>query len=120
MVIHNVDSNSLWAEALKDNTSGKLILSHAWALECMQKAGNVPKHQILDNQALTAYKKAISNSDMTYELVLPDNHQHNMAEKTIQTFKDHFISILSGYAPTFLLHLWCQLLLQVERQLLLL
>jgi hypothetical protein len=29
MVIHNVDSNSLWAEALKDNTGSKLILACA-------------------------------------------------------------------------------------------
>ncbi len=35
MVIHDVDSNSLWAEALKDNTGGKLILGHAQALEQM-------------------------------------------------------------------------------------
>ncbi len=67
-----------------------------------------------------AYKKAISNSDMTYELVPPDDHRCNMAEKAIQTFKDQFVGILSGCAPTFFLHLWCQLLPQVERQLLLL
>ena len=33
MVIHNVDSNSSWAEALKDNTGDKLILARARALE---------------------------------------------------------------------------------------
>jgi hypothetical protein len=43
-----------------------------------------------------------------------------MAEKAIQTFKDHFVGVLSGCAPTFPLHLWCQLLPQVEQQLLLL
>jgi hypothetical protein len=120
MVIHDVDSNSLWAEALKDNTGGKLILARARALEQMQKAGIVPKHQILDNQASVAYKKAIGNSDMTYKLVPPDNHRRNMAEKAIQTFKDHFVDVLSGCAPTFPMHLWCQLLPQVEWQLLLL
>jgi hypothetical protein len=41
MVIHNVDSNSSWAETLKDNTGGKLILAQAQALEQMQKAGIV-------------------------------------------------------------------------------
>jgi hypothetical protein len=66
------------------------------------------------------YKKTIGDSDMTYELVPPDNHQHNMAKKSIQTFKDHFVGILSGCVPTFPLHLWCQLLPQVEQQLLLL
>jgi hypothetical protein len=35
MVIHNVDSNSFWAEALKDNIGSKLILGHAQALEQM-------------------------------------------------------------------------------------
>ncbi len=44
MVIHNVDSNSSWAEALKDNTGGELFLARAQALEQMQKAGIVPKH----------------------------------------------------------------------------
>ena len=44
-----------------------------------------------------------------------------MTEKAIQTFKDHFVRVLSGCAPSMLIHLWwCQLLPQVERQLLLL
>jgi hypothetical protein len=32
MVIHNIGSNSSWAEALKDNTGGKLILCCARTL----------------------------------------------------------------------------------------
>ncbi len=74
MVIHNVNSNSLWAEALTNNTSGKLILGCAWALEHMWKVSIVPKHQFLDNQASVAYKKATSDSDMTYELFPPEDH----------------------------------------------
>jgi hypothetical protein len=99
MVIHDVDSNSSWAEALKDNTSGKLILAQAQALEQMQKAGVVPKHQVLDNQASAAYKKAIGNSDMTYELVPLDGHQCNMAKKAIQTFKDHLLVFSAAVSP---------------------
>jgi hypothetical protein len=33
VVIHYVDSNSTWVEALKDKTGGKLILARAQALE---------------------------------------------------------------------------------------
>ncbi len=45
----------------------------------MWKVGIVSKHQeVLDNQASAAYKKAIGNSNMTYELVPPDNHRRNM------------------------------------------
>jgi hypothetical protein len=56
-------------EALKDNTGGEFILGRAQALEQMQKAGIVPEHQVLDNQASAVYKKAIGNSNMTYECV---------------------------------------------------
>jgi hypothetical protein len=46
---------------------------------------------------------------MTHELVPPDCHQRNMAECTIQTFKNHFLSILSGVDNRFQLSLWCHL-----------
>jgi hypothetical protein len=120
MILHNVDSNSSWAEAIKSNTKGKLILAQQRALARMKRCGIVPTHQILDNQASAAYKTAIETSKMTYQLVPPNNHQQNMAEKAIQTFKNHFVSVLSECAPTMPMHLWCQLLPQVELQLLLL
>ena len=57
---------------------------------------------------------------MTFQRVPPDNHRRNIAEKVIQTWKDHFVGFLSGTARDFPLHLWCQALPQMERQLLLL
>ncbi len=86
----------------------------------MQRRGLIPKHQILDNQASAEYKVAIEATGMTYELVPPEEHQRNMAEKAIQTFKDNLVGVISGCAPSMPIHLWCQLLPQVKRQLLLL
>ena len=43
-----------------------------------------------------------------------------MAERAIQTWKDHFVGVLIGTNETFTLHLWCQVIPQDERQLLLL
>jgi hypothetical protein len=57
---------------------------------------------------------------MTYKLVPPEDHHRNLAKKLIGTFKDHFIGVLSGCAKSMPMHLWCQLLPQMERQLLLL
>ncbi len=62
------------SKALKANTGGELILACARVLEQMGKVGVIPKHQVLDNQASAAYKKAIGDSDMTYDLVPPDAH----------------------------------------------
>ncbi len=86
----------------------------------MRCRGLIPKHQILDNQAAAEYKAAIEASGITYEKVPPKEHRRNMTEKAIQTFKDHFVGVLSGCTPSMPIHLWCQLLPQVERQLLLL
>ncbi|KAL7490234.1 hypothetical protein ACHAW6_015984 [Cyclotella cf. meneghiniana] len=51
---------------------------------------------------------------MVYELVPPDMHCRNVAEKVIQMIKDHFIAILSRVALTFPMHLWDRLLPQAE------
>ena len=82
------------------------------------KACNItPRHQVLNNEISATYKNAITTSGMTYQLVPPDDYRHNIAEKAIQTWKDHFVSTLSGTADNFPLHLWCQLIPQMERQL---
>ncbi len=46
---------------------------------------------------------------ITHELVPPNNHWRNIAEWAIQTFKNHFISILSSVDDWFPLSLWCHL-----------
>jgi hypothetical protein len=51
---------------------------------------------------------------MEYELVPPSNHRRNQAERAIQTFKAHFISILASVGDKFPLSLWCHLLEPAE------
>ena len=120
MILHHVDSNSLWSKAMRDQSNGELILARARALARMRQRGIIPKHQILNNQASAEYKAAIEASGMTYKLVPPKDHRRNMAKRTIQTFKDHLVGILNRCASSMPIHLWCQLLPQVEGQLLLL
>jgi hypothetical protein len=61
----------------------------------MQTANLGLKHHRLDNQASAAFKECIKENRMTHKLNPPGNHRHNLAERAIQTFKHHFISILS-------------------------
>ncbi len=108
MILHHVDSNSSWLEeAMRNQSGGKLILARARTLAWMRRRGLIPKHQILDNQASAEYKAAIEASNMTYELVSPEEHRKNIAKKAIQTFKDHFVGVLSisGCAPSMPIHL---------------
>jgi hypothetical protein len=77
-------------------------------------AGLGLKKHTLDNKALEAFKQCIQEQQMKYELVPPGNHQCNQAERAIQTFKAHFISILAGVDNKFPLSLWCHLLEPTE------
>ena len=79
-----------------------------------KNVGIKPKHQILDKEALEENKQMIIDNGLTYQLVPPDIHQRNLALKSIQMFKDHFVAILSGVDASFPMHLWDRLLLQAE------
>jgi hypothetical protein len=67
------------------------------------------KHRRLDNKCLAAFKACIAKNGMTQELVPLDCHHHSIAKWAIQTFKNHFISILSEVDDRFPLSLWCHL-----------
>ena len=70
-----------------------------------------PTTHILDNEASAAFKEEIKKN-CTIQLVPPNNHRRNLAERAIQTFKNHFKSILAGVDDTFPMHLWDRLLPQ--------
>ena len=73
------------------------------------------EHQILDNKASKDYRHTITHDwKATYQLVPPDVHHANAAERAIQTFKAHFLRILAGIDTSFPNYLWDKLLLQTE------
>ena len=123
MVIHHFNSNSFWLEPLKNQKEGLLIVAQTRILEQMCRKGIVPKHQILDNQCKGLMKLAIestkladgSTSKMMYELIPPEDHCRNLCKISIETFKDHFIGVINECAKKIPMHLWGQLLPQVEQ-----
>jgi hypothetical protein len=58
-------------------------------------------------------KQVMWDKGIDFQLT-PAMHRRNMAERAIQTFKNHFIAILAGTDPTFPLHLWDKLIPQAE------
>jgi hypothetical protein len=56
--------------------------------------------------------KAEIKKNCTIQLVPPDNHQQNLAERAIHTFKNHSKAILAGVDDNFLMRLWDKLLPQ--------
>jgi hypothetical protein len=66
----------------------------------------------LDNAAPAEFKQAICENKFRVELTPSDMHRRNAAEKAIQTFKGHFISVLAGVSDNFPIQEWDELLPQ--------
>jgi hypothetical protein len=94
-----------------------MIRAYQVLVECLYSTGLTSKMHILDNKCSTEFKERIVLNNMKYQLVLPHDHRQNIAEKAIQVFKAHFISILCGADKSFPLHLWDRLLGQAEHTL---
>ena len=71
--------------------------------------------QILDNKASAEYKRVTTKKwQAQYQLVPPNVHRRNVAERSIHTFKSQFLSILAGVNPEFSKYMWDTILQQTE------
>jgi hypothetical protein len=68
----------------------------------------------MDNQATKHIKQFPSENDCKLKLVEQHNHRVTAAERTIQTFKDVFITALATTDVDFPLQLWDKLTPQVQ------
>ncbi len=114
MVGIHIDANYIFCKLMKNRTEGKMINAYQKMVDRMEIAGLGLKHHWLDNECLENFKKCIKKNHMTRELVPPDCHQRNIAKRAIQTFKNHFVAILSRYDDRFPLSLWCHLVRPAE------
>jgi hypothetical protein len=70
-----------------------MIRAYEKIINRMRLSGLGLEKHTLDNEASEAFKQCIQEQQMKYKLVPPGNQQRNQAERAIQTFKAHFISI---------------------------
>ena len=81
---------------MKSNSEETMIKAYHTLWVQLTASGSVkPKTHILDNKALTEFKRVLQKN-CAIQLVPPDNHRQNLAERAIQTFKTHFKAILAG------------------------
>jgi hypothetical protein len=111
MVLVEVDRNYINAEPLKNKSEGAMIKTYLALWKRLPAKGTVkPTTYILDNESSAVFKAEIKNC--TIQLVPPDNHRQNLAERAIQTFKNHFKAVIAGVDNNFPMHLWDCLLPQ--------
>ena len=63
------------------------------------------------------FKEVLLKNTDAVQLVPSHIHRRNAAERTIRTFKDHFIAVLASADPQFPLTLWDRIVPQAEQNL---
>jgi hypothetical protein len=112
MVVVKIDSNFIDAELMKSKTKDTMINTYLTLWKRLTTSNTVkPKMHMLDNEASEKFKNEIKKN-LKIQLVPPDTHQRNFAERAIKTFKNHFKAIIQGLDETFLMKLWENLLPQ--------
>ncbi len=107
-----VDGNFIDAEPMKNRSEGVMIKAYQSLWNRLTISGTVkPKTHILDNEASAEFEREIQKN-CTIQLVPPDNHRRNLAGRAIQTFKNHFKSVIAGVDDSFPMRLWDRLLPQ--------
>ncbi len=115
MIAYHADGNLILQQAFQTKSDHHRIAAYNAIMTRLAARGLSVDLQILDNEASSAYKQAITFSwQAQFELVPPDMHRRNRAERAIRTFKDHFIAILAGVDAKFPPYLWDLLLPQAE------
>ena len=110
MVVYDHNSNAIPAEPLKSRSAEHLLAATAKMHIFLRECGVHPKIHIMDNECSSTVRSYLKKNNIELQLVLPNLHRTNAAEKAIGIFKDHFISGLATVHPSFPLHLWCRII----------
>jgi hypothetical protein len=115
MIAYHADGNLILQQAFKTRSDKHRIVAYNFIMMRLVARGLSVDLQILDNEASAAYKQTITFTwQSKFQLVPPEMHHCNRAERAIRTFKDHFLSILGGVDQSFPPYLWDLLLPQTE------
>ena len=113
-LLYDIDSNYIHVVPMKSRRADEMVRAFAEAYQVLREQGFRANKIKLDNEISQQFKDHLKdyNDDITYELVSPGNHRSNPAERAIQDFKSHFISMLSGADESFPDNCWDLLLPQ--------
>ena len=111
-VMYDYDSNFINAIPIKSRKSHILVEAFKECYSALCRNGLTGRLLRLDNEISKTLIAAIEAAGLDNQLASPGDHRLNFAERAIQTFKNHFIAILSGTDPDFPKNRWDLLLPQ--------
>jgi hypothetical protein len=113
LIMYHYDTNAILVEPLKKTQHGNEILRGYQKLYThLANRGFKPTTHWLDNEASTTLKEYSKSEQVDYQLVPPQVHRPNAAERAIRTWKNHLISGICSTDTNFPMHLWDRILEQ--------
>jgi hypothetical protein len=112
LILYDYDSNAILVEPMKNRSDAEALRAYQHLYGILTDHGLKPKLNILDNEASKAIKRGIRQAGADLQLVEPNNHRVNAAERAVRTFKNHFIAGLCSTNPRFPVTLWDKLIPQ--------
>ena len=115
MLDHHFDTNFVLVEALQSRQDRYRLATTDSVMSRLHKRSHSVDLHILDNDCSKSYKLKIKRKwGAKFQLVPPDFHSRNAAERAIDTFKENFLSIIAGVLYLFPNFFWYQILPQTE------
>ena len=114
LVVYDYDSNSLLLEPLKSRLKEAILAGYKKIEQRLKACGCDPQFQRLDNEASTLLMGHLEEEEVDYQLVPPNKHRANLAERGIRMVKGHGKSIRYGADSRFPKECWCRTLPQWE------
>lgn len=112
LIMYAYDPNTILMECLKSRTHDEILRAYLKFQQRLQDSGFAPTLMIMNNEASMALRRTIKNKQCYYQLMPPNAHQRNAAERTVHTWKNHFCGGLATIDPDFPIIEWCRLVKQ--------
>jgi hypothetical protein len=112
LILCDYDSNIVLSAPMKNRGDKAMVRAFYLFIQSFIICGLKPSLQCLDNEASLALRNYLTKQGIDYQLALSHTHRRKNAERTIQTFKNHFIAGQCSVDPNFPLKLWEKLLPQ--------
>ncbi len=113
-ILYDYDTNSIHAVAIPNRKKESLLSAMKHITKKLTRRGFKPVLHKMDNEVSDLMREYLDDENINFELTPTGLHRRNLAERAIQTFKNHFISGLCSTHPDFPLNLWDKLLPQCE------
>ena len=114
MVGYHFDSNVILGEPIKNRQAQTITSSWDKLTSKFSIAGMQPNTYVLDNEVSSLLITAMNKEKINFQLVPPHIHRANLAERAIQTYKNHFKAGLAAVDPDFPLAEWDMLIPQAN------